>query len=497
MSELFDGLGSLVASHVRLAMAALVLALVIGLPLAVLGYRRPRIGRVLVGAAAVVQTIPALALLAVMVPVLAWMSLPSIGAWPALIGLALYGVFPILHNGVTGLEGVDATYREAARGVGMTEQQALWRVELPLAFPVVVAGIRTAAVWMVGMATLSTPIGAPSLGNPIFAGLQSRRYDLVLVGCVSAAVLALLLDALIRGLEVGVRTRRRWLVVASSGLCVVAAVASTLPLVGGSEPSVRVGAKTFTEQYVLSAVVAQDLEGTGERVEVVSSLGSTAVFDALADDQLDLYVEYSGTVWATLMEREGSAPRDEVLREVRAWLHSEHQVELVCALGFENTYALAVSSESWAAGVRDIPALVSRAGDWVIGGDYEFFERAEWRALRDAYGLRFAEERAMDPALMVDALSRDNVQVISAYSTDGRLAALGHRVLADPRQAIPPYDAILLASPAFVQRRPELVEHLRSLEGAIDAETMQQLNLAVDGEGQSPEQVARAWRRAH
>lgn len=495
MSELFDGLGALVASHVRLAMAALVLALIIGLPLAVLGYRRPRVGRVLVGAAAVVQTIPALALLAVMVPVLAWMNLPSIGAWPALIGLALYGVFPILHNGVTGLEGVDATYRDAARGVGMTERQALWRVELPLALPVVVAGVRTAAVWMVGMATLSTPIGAPSLGNPIFAGLQTRRYDLVLLGCVSAAILALLLDGLIRALEVGMRTRRRWLVAASAALCVLAALASAIPLLGGSQPSVRVGAKTFTEQYVLSAILAQELEDEGERVEVVSSLGSTAVFDALADDQLDLYVEYSGTVWATLMQREGSAPRDQVLDEVRAWLESEHNVELVCALGFENTYALAVSSDTWNAGVRDIPSLAGRAGQWVIGGDYEFFERAEWRALRDEYGLRFAEERAMDPALMVDALSRDDVQVISAYSTDGRLAALGHRVLADPRQAIPPYDAILLASPGFAQRRPELVEHLRALEGRIDAQAMQQLNLAVDGEGRSPESVARSWRQ--
>ncbi len=495
MSELFDGLGALVASHVRLAMAALVLALTIGLPLAVLGYRRPRVGRVLVGAAAVVQTIPALALLAVMVPVLAWMNLPSIGAWPALIGLALYGVFPILHNGVTGLEGVDATYREAARGVGMTERQALWRVELPLALPVVVAGVRTAAVWMVGMATLSTPIGAPSLGNPIFAGLQTRRYDLVLLGCVSAAILALLLDGLIRALEVGVRTRRRWLVAASTVLCMLAALASAIPLVGGSQPSVRVGAKTFTEQYVLSAILAQELEDEGERVAVVSSLGSTAVFDALADDQLDLYVEYSGTVWATLMQREGSAPRDQVLDEVRAWLESEHNVELVCALGFENTYALAVSSDTWNAGVRDIPTLAGRAGQWVIGGDYEFFERAEWRALRDEYGLRFSEERAMDPALMVDALSRDDVQVISAYSTDGRLAALGHRVLADPRQAIPPYDAILLASPSFAQRHPELVEHLRALEGRIDAQAMQQLNLAVDGEGRSPESVARSWRQ--
>lgn len=492
MSDL-DGLGALVASHVRLSLAALVLALALGLPLAVLGHRRPRLGRVLVGAAAVVQTIPALALLAVMVPLLAWLSLPSIGAWPALIGLALYGVFPILHNGVTGLDGVDAAYREAARGVGMSERQALWRVELPLALPVIVAGVRTAAVWMVGMATLSTPIGAPSLGNPIFAGLQTRRYDLVLVGCVSAAVLALVLDALIRGIEVGVRTRRRAWVVASSLALVLAAMASALPLAMGQGGSVRVGAKTFTEQYVLSAIVAQTLEARGERVEVVSSLGSTAVFDALADDQIDLYVEYTGTIWATLMHREGSAPRDEVLDAVRDWLRDEHGVEVVCALGFENTYALAVSGDAYDGGVRDIGALASRAGDWVIGGDYEFFERAEWRALRDEYGLRFREERTMDPALMVDALSRDDVQVISAYSTDGRLAALGHRVLADPRQAIPPYDAILLASPSFAESRPELVTAVRSLENAIDAQAMQQMNLAVDGEGESPESVARTW----
>ncbi|MEM9071846.1 MAG: ABC transporter permease/substrate-binding protein [Myxococcota bacterium] len=486
-----DGFWLLVAAHARLALAALLAAIALGLPLAIWGHRRPRMGRGFLAVAGVVQTIPGLALLAVMVPLLAAVSLPSIGAWPAWLGLMLYGVFPILQNGLTGLAGVDPALREAARGVGMTERQSLWQVELPLALPVLVAGVRTAGVWLMGMATLSTPIGAPSLGNPIFSGLQTRRYDLVLIGCIGSAALALLLDGLIRLIEEGYRRRdRRRRVVGSAGIAAMV-MAAFVPLASAPESAVVVGAKTFSEQYILAALLVEEIEDEGEAAEVRSSLGSTVVFDALANGEIDLYVDYSGTIWATLMEREGSASRERVREEVEAWLREEHGIELVCALGFENTYALAVRAETAAEGVRSIGDLRS---SMVVGGDYELFERDEWRAVVETYGLRFREQRAMDPALMVDALARGDVDVIGAYSTDGRLAALGHVVLRDPEQAIPPYDAIVLASAPFVERHPLIVERLRALEGSIDADAMRRMNLAVDGEGRAPAEVARDWR---
>ena len=497
MSDAWSQLPELLAAHTRLALASLALAVGLGLPLGVLAHRKPRIGRVVVAVASVIQTIPALALLAIMVPLLASMLLPSIGPLPALLALVLYGLLPIVQNTLAGLAGVDRRVVQAARGVGMTDRQRLVQVELPLALPVLMAGIRTATVWTVGMATLSTPVGAPSLGNLIFSGLQTRNHGSVLVGCLAAATLALVLDGLLRLSERGARPggsgARTWTPLVAVGAIGIAAI---VPLVsnGGVAP-LRIGAKTFTEQYVLAAVLDDAAREAGVDAEIVSSLGSTVAFDALADGAIDLYVDYSGTLWATVMNRptEGVS-RAEVLARTERWLREEKGIELVCELGFENTYALVMRGDE---SLESIDALSARAPELEIGGDYELFERPEWQSLETTYGLRFAEERAMDPSLMYEALARGDVDVIGAYSTDGRIAAHGFAVLDDPRGVIPPYDAVLLARRGLTEERPALVRALRArVCDAIDAPTMRELNRLVDADGRSPADAAATLRRA-
>src|SRR6201999_3861388 len=151
----------------------------------------------------------------------------AFGFLPAVLALALYSMLPVLRNTITGLSGVDPAVREAAQGVGMTPFQSLTMVELPLALPVMMAGIRTSAVWVIGTATLSTPIGQTSLGNYIFAGLQTQNWVFVLFGCLAAAVLALGVDQLLALIEIGIRDRRR-LRVALGGVGVLALVAAAL-----------------------------------------------------------------------------------------------------------------------------------------------------------------------------------------------------------------------------------------------------------------------------
>ena len=228
MSEQLALLPSRLAAHLELSLAALALAAVLSVPVGIRVARRGGAANAVLAAASVVQTIPGLALLAIMVPLLAnlgalireplGVKLRGIGVAPALVALTLYGMLPILRNTVTGLAGVDPAVREAAQGVGMTPRQSLLRVEIPLALPVIVAGLRTSAVWIVGTATLSTPVGATSLGNFIFSGLQTRNQTAVLVGCAAAALLALLLDQVIRMLEAGVRRRSRALTASHRGL---------------------------------------------------------------------------------------------------------------------------------------------------------------------------------------------------------------------------------------------------------------------------------------
>lgn len=503
MSEQLSLLPGYLTAHLQISLVALLAGIALSFPLGILAARVRWLEQPVMGLASVIQTIPSLALLAIMVPLLAAARLPSIGYLPAFIGLLLYSMLPILRNTVAGLATIDPDLAEAARGVGMTPRQQLVRVELPLAMPVIIAGIRTSTVWTVGIATLSTPVGATSLGNYIFSGLQTRNLSAVMVGCIAAAVLALTLDGLVHLVAVGWERRQRGILAVALGalalLFLYTGVTLGRELLQTRHERILVGAKTFTEQYILSEILAgQVTRETGLPAEVTQSLGSTVIFDALRSGAIDVYVDYTGTVWATLIHREtGGKNRSEVLSEVERFLRDNHGIVVVGALGFENAYALAMRREqSERLGIRRISDLAAHAAKLSIGGDYEFFGRAEWRAVRETYGLKFATQRSMDPSLMYQAAARGNVDVISAYSTDGRIAALDLVVLDDDRGAIPPYDAVILASARLQRRHPEAINALRNLAGRIDAGAMRRMNLAVDEGGQSPGVVARAFLEA-
>ena len=502
MSEQLALLPEYLTAHLQLTLIALLLSAAIALPVGVAATRIARLEPLALGVAGVIQTVPGLALLALMVPLLAAVDLRSIGFLPAICGLTLYGVFPILRNTVTGISTVDPVYTEAARGVGMTPLQQLARVELPLAMPVVVAGLRTATVWLVGMATLSTPVGATSLGNYIFSGLQIRNYVAVLVGCVAAGGLALLLDGLVRAVEDGLARRRRKQVAAALGLAALlygyAGITLAAARFDDRERPVVIGSKPFTEQYVLSAALARLVEReTGRRTELVQSLGSTVAFDALIAGEIDLYVDYTGTVWVNQMQGGGSFPgRAAVTERVRRFLRERHDVTLAAMLGFENTYALAVrGQDAERLGLRTISDLAAVAPRFVFGSDYEFFARPEWPPVRDTYGLSFRELRSMDVSLMYQAVATGEVDVISAYGTDGRIDAFDLRVLDDERGAIPPYDAVVLAGAGIARLAPDVVAAVARLDGAISADRMRAMNFAVDEAGEDPSRVAERFVR--
>jgi osmoprotectant transport system permease protein len=500
MRELLAQLPGHLAAHLGLSLAALVAGIVVSVPLGILVTRVRRFEVPVVGAASVLQTIPSLALLAFMVPALAALGVRSIGFLPALIGLSLYSILPILRNTVTGLSGVDPAVIEAARGVGMTPRESLFRVELPLAMPVIVAGIRTSAVWTVGTATLSTPVGAPSLGNYIFSGLQTRNYASVLVGCVASAVLALVIDGLVHVISMGIeRQNRRLSGLGVAGFLLLGAFAVTpfwQSRAADGHATVTIGAKTFTESYILAHILAGQAEKqTGSPAKVLESLGSTVAFDALASGQIDMYVDYSGTLWSSVLGKgETRTDRKTMLSEVGRMLDEKYGILLVCPFGFENTYALAMRRQDAARlGARRIGDLAPHAKTLRVGGDYEMFQRSEWKSVTSTYGLVFAEQRSMDPSLMYDAVKTGQADLIGAFSTDGRIAAYDLVVLEDDRGALPPYDAVILASARLRREKPAVIEALRALCGHIDAETMRNMNREVDEKKRAPAAVAKEF----
>lgn len=500
LAQPFALLPEYLGGHLRLSLGAMACGLLIALPLGVLAARNKVIAGPALAVAGVFQTIPALALLALMVPLLGG----RIGFLPAFTALTLYAVLPALRNTIVGLQGVDPVVREAARGVGMTRLQSLLRVELPLALPTMMAGVRTASVWVIGAATLATPVGAASLGNYIFSGLQTRNWTLVIFGCVAAALSALVIDGLLKLMESAAARRKAGrALVSGTGLAMIAALALVPAGVlagpsgaigaradrgvqagGFGEQPVTVGAKAFTEQYILAGLFEEVLGDAGAQVRRRDNLGSTVAFDALTSGEIDVYVDYSGTLWATIMQREDMPGRHVMLAEITSWMWTRHQVLVLGALGFENAYGIAVSQA--AAGRHGLASVGDLAGidGLSIGADPEFFARAEWTGLRDTYGLGSARTRAMDSTFMYGAVRDGEVDAITAYTTDGRISAFDLVILEDPAGILPPYDALVLIGPSATGR-PAIAQALAPLLNAIEADAMREANGVVDLERRS------------
>jgi osmoprotectant transport system permease protein len=479
------------SQHVILSAAAMALGLLVSAVLVIVAVRNERVRWPVLAFASLIQTVPSLALLALFYPLLLALSgvaesffgagFSALGFLPSLLALTLYSVLPIVRNGVAGVLNIDPALVEAARGVGMTEWQRLWRVELPLAMPLLMAGIRTAAVWVIGAATLSTPVGQVSLGNYIFSGLQVQDWVSVLFGCVAAAALALAADQLLGVIETGVARRSRRRIAVGAAVLAAGIAIAALPARVASTSVYVVGAKSFTEQFILAELISQRIGAAGGAAERRAGLGSAIAFGALASGDIDVYVDYSGTIWANIMRRENDplGGREAMLAEIRAWLEREHGIAMLGSLGFENAYALAMRRElAERLGIATIADLAAHR-ELRIGGDFEFFARPEWQAVRERYGLDFAGQREFESTFMYQAVVDGEVDVISAFTTDGRIATNDLVLLPDPLGAIPPYDAIVLVARAKANDAL-LREALMPLLGAIPLEVMQEANYRVD-----------------
>ncbi|MCR5874919.1 ABC transporter permease/substrate-binding protein [Phenylobacterium sp. J426] len=504
LAAAFERLSEYLGAHVLLSASALVLGVATSLPLAIAATRSARLRWPLLALASLIQTIPSLALLALFYPLLLALSALSLAALgvgfsalgflPSLLALTLYSMLPILRNTVAGIGGVEPAIREAADALGMTPRQKLLQVELPLAAPVVMAGIRTAAVWTIGAATLSTPVGQTSLGNYIFAGLQTENWVFVLFGCAASAGLALAADQLLGLMEAGLRRRRRLLVLAGAVGLVAGVAFALLPLAGLGRPAAYVvGAKNFSEQYILAELMAGRLEREGARVARKDNLGSAVAYRALAAGELDVYVDYSGTLWTNVLGRTDNPGRQAVLDQLTAELARRDDVRVLGSLGFENAYAFVMRPDrARELGVASIADLARQAPGLRLGSDLEFLSRPEWKAVETAYGLKFRSATAYQPTFMYRALAGGEADVISAFSSDGRIAADRLVVLTDPKAAIPPYDAVVLVSP---RRRDDarLLAALQPLIGKLPVEAMRAANYSVDRDGgkASPAEAAR------
>jgi osmoprotectant transport system permease protein len=492
---------TLLGQHVLLVGVSTLVAILLGVPLGILAARRPRVGAPIVWLANVVQTIPSLAMFGFLLPL---PLIGGLGARVAIFVLILYALLPIVRTTTAGLRSVDRVLIEAGTAMGMTPGQLMARVELPLALPSIVAGIRVAAVIGVGTATIAAAVGAGVFGEYIFRGLSMVDSTVILAGAVPSALLALTIDGALTLVERGLKQsgassrHRRTVVTAGVVLIGVAiAVGSFASAARHTSNAIRVGSKNFTEQIILGEIVAQTIEtGTSLHVERRLNLGGTFICDrAVRSGDIDAYVEYSGTAQTAIFHQPVAKDSRQVFADVRQ-RYSAGGLTLLDPLGFENTFAMLIRGDvANRLGVRRLSQAASFSPSWRAGFGYEFLQREDgYPGLARTYGLHFARPpSAMDLSLIYRALADGQVDFIAGDATSGLIDAYGFVMLEDDRHYFPPYDAAVVARSAVLLAHPELRDALTTLAGRITVADMRRMNRAVDAEHRDASEVAREF----
>lgn len=478
------------------------LAMACGIPIGIWVRRMPKFKGWVLGIANVLQTIPSLALLGFLLPLF------GVGATPAIIALTLYALLPIIRNTVTGLENVAPDMLEAAKGLGFTYWQRLMLVELPLALPVIVAGIRVSVAMSVGIATLAAFIGAGGLGDFINRGLATNDTRLILLGAIPAAILALLLDSMIARLERSLTQRRKQPL--SQGTSWFsrkrAIIAACLLMTGGGivvwghwerGPVIRIATKNFAEQLILGEVMAQLLEAhTDLRIERRFNLGGTLlIHQAMLQGEVDIYPEYTGTAYLLLLGCSESGTAEEIYQRVQADYLSRFHLQWLSPFGFENTNTIAVSAElAQRYGLAKVSDLKPIAHQLVMALPSENVERADGLpALAKAYGFTFKQYKEMEIGLMYKALNAGQVDGAILFTTDGRLLEAPVILLKDDQHFFLPYYAAPIVRADLLKQYPEIKAVLERLSNRLNNRLMQQMNYQVEHLQRAPAVVAREF----
>jgi osmoprotectant transport system permease protein len=497
----------LILEHLFLVGVSIGIALLIGVPLGILLTRKPALSKPILGFANIMQTVPSLALFGFLIPVNLVLFdvrvVGGIGARTAIVALVLYALLPIIRNTFTGISGVDPAIREAGRGMGMTDRQLLFQVELPLALGVIIAGVRVATVICVGTATIAAAIDAGGLGRYIFRGLRANDNVLILAGAVPAALIALIADLFLGSLERAIRFRDaasrklRKLLWPALATALILTVFGTVSFFRGySANRIAVGSKDFTEQIILGELLAQAIEAkTGLQVERRFDLGGNLAHQALVAGEIDAYVEYTGTALLAILKDPPIKDPQEVYRQVKSSYAKQFSSEWTEPLGFNNTFAILVrGDEARRHSLKTISDAAKISSRWRAGFGQDFMSRIDgYPGFARTYGFHFEEIREMDLSLTYRALAEKQVDLIAGNSTDGLINRYRLVQLEDDLHYFPPYDAVPVVRQATLEQHPGLREALGQLGGILSVDEMRRLNYAVDGQHRQAKDVVREF----
>ncbi|HFI0357842.1 TPA: ABC transporter permease/substrate-binding protein [Streptococcus suis] len=484
-----DEWGIALFEHLRISLLALIIAITIAVPLGLILSSKKRLTEWSLQITGIFQTIPSLALLGLFIPFM------GIGTLPAVVALVIYAIFPILQGTLTGLGEIDPSLEEAATAFGMNKWEKLKKFKLALAMPILMSGIRTASIMIIGTATLAALVGAGGLGSFILLGIDRNDSALILIGAVSSAVLAVLFGYGIRLLQ----DKKPKTILLALLVTLFTVGASYVPMLNFSTKQLVLAGKLGAEPEILINMYKLLIEDqTDIKVEIKPNFGKTSfLYEALKSGSIDIYPEYTGTITSTLLKNSSmdlSTNSDEVYAYAKEAILEQDGLVYLAPMAFQNTYALAVTEDyAQKNGIEKISDLAKVQQTAVAGFSLEFNDREDGNiGLKNLYNLQL-NVKTMELALRYEAIKSGNVQIIEAYSTDSKVVTYKLKVLEDDKGLFPPYQAAPLLSKETLEKYPELEQVLGVLAGKISTEEMTQMNYAVDVEGKSAEQVAREY----
>lgn len=494
-----DKIIELSIQHINLTVIAISIAILIGVPLGIIISRVEPLRKIILGFVNLVQAVPSMALLGLFVPIL------GIGSKPAIFMVVMYSLLPIVKNTYIGISTIDPVILESSKGIGLTKNQTLFKIQLPLALPIIMGGVRISAVTAVGLMTLAAFIGAGGLGYLVFSGVQTVNNTMILQGAIPACLLALVVDYVFGKIELAVTpkgldpkaTKKN-----STGLKVMGAIVIVVLLFTALKPmftnktedTITIGSKNYTEQLILGNMYAELVEEhTDLKVDKRLNLGGSSVaFNALTTNELDMYVDYTGTMLVNILNAEPIKDAQKAYDYTKEKMNTEYNLSVLDQLGFNNTYTLSMMPDiAEKYNINTISDLAKYTDELVASPTLEFENREDGLiGLNKLYNMEFKSVKAMDGSLRYTALDNNECQVIDAFSTEGLLKKFGLKVLEDDKNFFVPYYAAPLVNNETLNKYPELKDVFNMLSGKIDENTMQDLNYQVDELGKTPEEVA-------
>lgn len=487
--ELWLALGQ----HLKISLIALVIALVLAMPLAIWATRHKRVAELLLQINSVFQTIPSLALLGLLIPIV------GIGTLPAIIALTIYALLPIFQNTYVGIAEIDPSLEEAVDAFGMRPLQKLFKVELPIAMPVIISGIRTAMVLIVGTATLAALIGAGGLGNFILLGINRDNPSLILLGAISSAVLAIILSSLIKLTQ---KLPPKQIAILLGGLLVLVAGGVGINTLTPKPEKIVVAGKLGSEPDILINMYKDliEQEDSNAQVELKNNFGETSfLFSALKSGEIDVYPEFSGTVLTTLVKNGATnqpLTEKQTYNRAASLVKQQYQMKYLAPMKYENTFAVAVkTSFAKKYHLQSIADLKRVQSKLQAGFSQEFANRDDgWLGIQKKYQIDFPVKQ-MQPSLRYEAIARNDINICDVYTTDSQIKQYHLTVLSDPKHVFPPYQGAPLMKDQFAKQHPQVVTALNQLRGRISAEQMRQMNYEVNVQKQSAADVAKRYLR--